>query len=294
MIPVNTYRYRDPVALSLGLNDLRRSGLTPRGLLFVALDASGEPHLAVPADTDQVTQIRVGDKLTLEPPWEGRFFYFDSLHRLPDGGVIWNGDRRLKDPGTAHETATVLGNFLKTTSAKNVFLGCTPHQPGSWWVKSDSANPVELHLRGICDVVSVGSGLLARKMQDPDLYYLPFARIRETGNLDDFQPVFRSTLGNILLVERRAMKDRLALTCEQGLIEVDLSRLPWVEPRLKIEGLTGFGVIGRVDGGGFAVTVGTPQPWGLESPKPALLVGATGDTLVELADSLKKRQGAAS
>jgi hypothetical protein len=289
MIAAKTWRYNNPVALSLGLNDLRRQGLTPRGLLFAALDASGEPHLAVPSDVEEVTKIRVGDKLTLDPPWQGRYFYFDSLHRLPDGGVVWNGDRRLKDPGTAHETATVLASFLKHTSAKNVFLGCTPHQPGSWWVKSDQATPVELHLRGIVDVVSIGSGLLARKMQDPDLYYLPYARIRETGNLEGWQPLYRSPLGNILMLERRVLKDRLALTCEQGLIEVDLARLPLIEEKLRIEGLTGFGVIGRVDGGAFAVTVGTPQPWGLESVKPALLVGAEGDTLVELAASLRKK-----
>ena len=39
--------------------------------------------------------IKVGDKLSLVPPWEGRYFHFDAIHRLPGNTVLWNGDRRL-------------------------------------------------------------------------------------------------------------------------------------------------------------------------------------------------------
>ncbi len=37
MIATRTYHYRDPAAVILGLKELRKQGLTPRGLLFVAL-----------------------------------------------------------------------------------------------------------------------------------------------------------------------------------------------------------------------------------------------------------------
>ena len=35
-----------------------------------------------------------------------------------------------------------------------------------------------------------------------------------------------SEMGNVLLVERRVLQYRLALTCERGLIEIDVSHLP--------------------------------------------------------------------
>jgi hypothetical protein len=67
------YHYRDPAAVILGLKELRKQGLTPRGLLFVALDPRGETFIAVPEDLDAVSHIRVGDKLSLVAPWEGRY-----------------------------------------------------------------------------------------------------------------------------------------------------------------------------------------------------------------------------
>jgi hypothetical protein len=78
MIPTRVLHYRDPAAVAIGLGELRRQGLTPRGLLFVALDPRGDTHIAIPEDLNAVTQIKVGDKLSLEAPWEGRFFHFDS------------------------------------------------------------------------------------------------------------------------------------------------------------------------------------------------------------------------
>ena len=83
MFATRVYHYRDPAAVILGLKELRKQGLTPRGLLFVALDPRGETYIAVPEDLDAVANIRVGDKLSLVPPFEGRYFHFDAVHRLP-------------------------------------------------------------------------------------------------------------------------------------------------------------------------------------------------------------------
>ena len=54
-----------PAAVILGLKELRKKGLTPRGILFVALDPRGETYIAVPEDLDAVANVRVGDKLSL-------------------------------------------------------------------------------------------------------------------------------------------------------------------------------------------------------------------------------------
>ena len=69
MFPTKIYHYRDPAAVILGLKELRKQGLTPRGLLFVALDPRGETSIAVPEDLDAVSSIRVGDKLSLISPF---------------------------------------------------------------------------------------------------------------------------------------------------------------------------------------------------------------------------------
>ena len=47
MFPTKVYHYRDPAAVILGLKELRKQGLTPRGLLFVALDPRGEVRAAL-------------------------------------------------------------------------------------------------------------------------------------------------------------------------------------------------------------------------------------------------------
>src|SRR3982751_376025 len=105
MIATRVFHYRDPAAVILGLKELRKQGLTPRGLLFVALDPRGETYIATPEDLDAVSNIRVGDKLSLVPPFEGRFFHFDAVHRLPGDSVLWNGDRRLGDTGSGPAVA---------------------------------------------------------------------------------------------------------------------------------------------------------------------------------------------
>jgi hypothetical protein len=285
------FQYRDPAAFAIGLNELRRQGLTPRGLLFVALDSRGETHLCIPDDLDTVASIRVGDKLSLEPPWprDARYFHFDSIHRLPTGGVLWNGDRRLAQTGSASEVACAIAQFCKVAGAKNVFLGCTPHQPGAWWALDDRSASIALHEQGFCDVTTSTSGLLARRIGEPKLYHLPYVSAAQTGLREGWFDVFTSDLGNILMLERRVLSYRLVLSCERGLIEVDVSGLPIVKPAAKVPLGSGFGVVGRVDGGAFAVTVGAVEPWGLSDVKPALLVGAQNETLLDLARSLARK-----
>jgi len=286
MLATRDLHFRDPAAVAIGLGELRLQGLTPRGLLFIALDAAGESHVAVPENFLEVTRVRVGDKLSLQPPWEGRLYHFDAIHRLPSGAVLWNGDRRLAQPGSASEVAVGIAEWIKGSGAKNVFLGCTPHQPGSWWAESERSPAVALHERGFVDVVTTPTGLLARRIGEPKLYFLPYQVLDSLGPLEGWGAVFLSPLGNILLCERRALAGRLVLTCERGLVEVDLAALPGVRESARVELESGFGVVGRLDTGAFAVTVGKVEPWGLADVAPALLVGAKGDTLRDLARSL--------
>lgn len=99
--------------------------------------------------------------------------------------------------------------------------------------------------------------------------------------------MFESPLGNILMVERRVMNYRLALTCERGLVEIDISGAPdEVATTATVETESGYGVVGRVDGGGFAVTRGTVQAWGLDNVRPAVLLGAPNESLAQLAGAL--------
>jgi hypothetical protein len=289
MVPSRVYHYRDPAAVILGLKELRKKGLTPRGLLFVALDPRGETYIAVPEDLDAVANIRVGDKLTLEAPWQGRYFHLDSVFRLPGDTVLWNGDRRLSDTGSAPEVACAISEWLKGSSAKNVFLGCTPHQPGSWWTVDHRSLVIDLHARGIVDCVVTTSGILARRIDEPVLYHIDFATLaRQGGPRDGWQEVFRSEMGNILLVERRVLNYRLVLTCERGLVEIDVSHLPeLVVETARVQMQSGFGVVGRIDGGAFAVTAGRVEPWGLSEVSPAMLVGSPNSSLSDLPRTLR-------
>jgi len=283
------YHYRDPAAVILGLKELRKQGLTPRGLLFVALDPRGETYIAVPEDLDAVANIRVGDKLSLVSPFEGRFFHFDAVHRLPGDTVLWNGDRRLGDTGSAPEVAVALSEWLKGSSAKNVFLGCTPHVPGSYWCIDHMSPVIDLHALGFLDCVVTTTGILARKIDNDRLYHLEWKTLRTSGTpAAGWQEVFKSEMGNIVLVERRVLQYRLVLTCERGLVEIDVSHLPdLVIETARVPMRSGFGVVGRIDGGAFAVTVGTVEPWGLTNMSPAMLVGSPTDSLLELPKTLR-------
>ena len=289
MFATRVYHYRDPAAVILGLKELRKQGLTPRGLLFVALDPRGETYLAVPEDLDAVANIRVGDKLSLVPPMEGRYFHFDAVHRLPGDSVLWNGDRRLGDTGSAPEVAVALSEWLKGSSAKNVFLGCTPHVPGSWWTVDHLSAVVDLHALGYLDCVVTTTGVLARRIDDNRLFHLEWKTLRQHGKpTEGWQEVFKSEMGNILLVERRVLQYRLVLTCEKGLVEIDVSHLPdLVIETARVPMQSGFGVVGRIDGGAFAVTAGTIEPWGLTNMSPAMLVGSPTESLLELPKTLR-------
>ncbi len=230
----------------------------------------------------------MGEKLALVWPLDGRFFHFDAIHRLPGDFVLWNGDRRLKDPGDATEVARLVASFVKGGSARNVLFGCTPHQSGSWLAEA-GRTVVPLHEQGYVEVVPVASGLFARRVMDHRLFYLPFALLAATGRLEGWGPVFESPLGNILLLERRVMNDRLVLSCERGLVEVDVAQVPRVVERARATTNGSIAVVGRIDGGAFAVTSGKPQPWGLDEMRPALLVGSPGDTLLNLGQALARQ-----
>jgi hypothetical protein len=289
MFATRVHHYRQPAAVILGLKELRKQGLTPRGVLFIANDPRGETYIVVPEDLDAVASIRVGDKLSLVSPLEGRYFHFDAVHRLPGDSVLWNGDRRLGETGAAQEVAVAVAAWLKGSSAKNVFLGCTPHMPGSWWAADERASVAELHALGFLDCVVASHGILARKIDDPRLYLLGFTTLAQQGHPSTgWIEVFTSELGNILLVERRVLHYRIVLTCERGLVEIDISHLPdLVIETARVPMRSGFGVVGRIDNGAFAVTVGTIESWGLTNMSPAMLVGSPIPSLLELPRMLR-------
>jgi hypothetical protein len=124
---------------------------------------------------------------------------------------------------------------------------------------------------------------------DHRLFYLPFTLLAATGRIEGWGPVFESPLGNILLLERRVMNDRLVLSCERGLVEVDVAQVPRISERARATTNGSMAVVGRVEGGAFAVTSGMPQPWGLDELRPALLVGGEGTRLVDLGKALAAR-----
>ena len=170
-----------------------------------------------------------------------------------------------------------------------MFLGCTAHVPGSWWTLDHISAVVDLHAMGFLDCVLTTSGVLARKIDSPHLYHLEFSALREHGSpTAGWQEVFKSEMGNVLLVERRVLQYRLVLTCEHGLVEIDVSHLPdLVIETARVPMRSGFGVVGRIDGGAFAVTAGTIEPWGLTNMSPAMLVGSPTESLLDLPKTLR-------
>ncbi len=285
MIPSRVYRYRDPAAVMLGLSELSERGLTPRGLLFVALDPRGETYIAMPDDVDVVSRIKVGEKLTLKAPWEGRYFHFDAIHRLPGDTVLWNGDRRLQDTGSASEVACAISQWLKSFQIKNIFLGCTAHQPGSWWTANERSPSIDLHASGLTSAVMTQSGLLARKINEPHLYYLDFSSIRRGQIREGWERVHTISAGNALFLERRVLNYRLVVTCTGGLVELDISGLP--ETVIEVDNVRlrqSVAVVGRIDGGAFAITRGRNESWGFADLKPAQLIGSANQALSGLAE----------
>jgi hypothetical protein len=284
MLKIRTEKHVNPGAYLHGLAGLRRSGMTPRGLLFLALDPQGAIHIGVPEDVEAVTTIKVGEKMGFAWPIDGRFFHFDSLHRLRDNFYLFNGDRRLKDVGHFITVAGLTSDFLKFASAKNVFFGVTEHQPGAWLVRGERA--MALHEAGFVGVVPVPQGLLARRVMDHRLWLRTFSSLVEDERLDAWEPIYESPFGNLVFVERRIIADRLVLTCEHGLVEVDVSEVPSVKERGRVPIDIGFAVVGRVENKAFAVTQGRVEPWGLAAMKPAVLIGAEGASLAALGVAL--------
>ena len=293
-------QYSDAVALLRGLAALRQSGLTARGMLFLALSPQGRIFLALPQPTEQIEQpeLRVGEKLALRwpdgPEVPQRLYHFDSIHALRDDFCVLNGDRRLSQTGNAIEVGAVIARFVRSGGASSVFFGCTPHQPGTWLQGGNQV--VALHDFGVVEVVPVPTGLLARRLHDHRLYFLTFADIARTGHLEGWLPIYAAPFGNILLVERRVVKDRLVLACEHGLVEVEVADLPRVQERARLPlwippppsdnpfaddeqpEVVCPAVLGRVDREAFVLTHGHAQPWGLRDLAPAEVWGSpTGE-----------------
>ena len=182
MFATRVYHYRDPAAVILGLKELRKQGLTPRGLLFVALDPRGETYIAVPEDLDAVANIRVGDKLSLVPPFEGRYFHFDAVHRLP-------GDTRAverRPPARRHRLGArgrgrdqrVAQGQLGEERVPRLHAARARARTG----RIDHLSPViDLHALGFLDCVVTTTGILARKIDDNRLFHLEFKTLRQHG-----------------------------------------------------------------------------------------------------------------
>lgn len=288
MIPYATHHYHSALAMIRGLREMYRAGQGPRGLLFLAIDERGDAHLAVAERPADVAGLKIGDKLSLPWPFPGRIFYIDAVHPVGTDAVVVNGDRRLGNAPTFVDVAALISGFVRQADAQSVFFGCTPHQPGAWWVRNEHATP--LHDRGLVDILPVRSGLLARRTVDTGLYFLP-EKAAAAGNLGEWQRVFESPLGNVLLLERRVLGGRLVLSCQRGLVEVDVKHLPRVEETGRITSSDGYAVVGRVTNGAFAVTSGVPRDWGLDELRPATLVGSRGCSFQELGKLLDEEGG---
>jgi len=286
MIETRRLRYKSALAMIKGLKDLFEEGLRPREVMFVAFDPRGDVHLEIPAHIHDVQRLKVGHKLTLAWPFDvQKSFYLDAVHPMPDKSVIINGDRRIGRFSSLIDVASLVSWFVNEAQDESIFFGSAPHQPGSWYVRGEEYDA--LHLRGYVDIVHAGQGLLARRVMDPGLFFLPIEEAAR-GNMEPWQRIFDSTLGNVLMLEHRLLYDQLVMSCQEGLVEVDLYELPRVHEsgRFTIRG--GFGVLGRITGGAFAVTRGVPMDWGIDNMQPAVLVGSAGCSFLELRKLLRE------
>jgi hypothetical protein len=296
--------YADSLALIRGLGTLKQSGLTARGMLFLALSAQGRIYLGLPEQPGQLeqTELRVGEKLALrwpeDPALPQRLYHFDSIHTLRDDFSVHNGDRRLSQTGNAVEVGNIIARFVRSSGHQSVFFGCMPHQPGTWL--QGGAQVVALHDFGVVEVVPVPTGLLARRLHDHRLYFLTFADIARTGHLEGWLPIYAAPFGNILLVERRVVRDRLVLSCEHGLVELALHELPQVHERARLPlwippppsdnpfseeeppEVVCPAVLGRMDNEAFVLTHGHAQPWGLRDLAPAEVWGSPSGELNDI------------
>ena len=288
MILTRTLRFHSALAMIKGLKELFANGFGPRGVLFIAFDRGGDVHVQVPERVSDMERLKVGNKLTLPWPFvNGDFFYLDAVHPIAGDTVVVNGDRRIGHMASLVDVAAMVSWFVQEAHDESIFFGCTPHQPGSWWITEEHAEA--LHVRGFVDIVAVkGQGLLARRTLDPGLYLLSLDSASR-GALNEWQKIFESPLGNVLMLERRLLYDQLVLNCQGGLVEVDLYDLPRASEsgRITMDG-GGFAVVGRRSSGGFAVTRGEPMDWGLKDIKPATLVGSEGCSFMELPNVLRE------
>jgi len=285
MLPAKTLQFNSGFALANGIKQLHWQGCTPRQLLFLAFDQHGGVKLQVLEGDANVDRIKVGHKLSLRPPFEGQMFYLDAVHPLGSEGVIINGDRRIGKFFSMIDVAMWLSWFVKMAGNRSVFFGIAPHQPGSWWVEVEHAEP--LHSLGFVDIVVDRGGLLARRTMDSGLYFLPQEAIHE-GRLADWEQLFKSPLGNVLMIERRIVLQRLVLSCIDGLVEVDLSDLSRVKETGRMRTRSGHAVVGRISREAFAVTRGLPMDWGFDALEPAMLVGTKGCSFPKLCQALEK------
>jgi hypothetical protein len=285
MFPTRELYYTSPIAMIQGLRQLFKEGLRPRDIVFCAVDHHGDVHLSVPVRLKDVERLRVGEKLSLAPTFEGRMYYLDAVHPIGGEAVVINADRRIGSISSMTDVAALVSWFVKEAGDKSVFFGCTSHQPGSWWIREERS--VDLHARGFVEIVPAHQGLLARRTMDDGLFFLPY-ETAVTGGVEQWQRVYTSPLGNVLMVERRLLYDQLVLSCQDGLVELDVYDLPRVSESGRFSLKGGFAVVGRITGGAFAVARGTPLDWGFEALSPASLVGSEGCSFMELRQHLRR------
>lgn len=276
-----------PSSFSLirGLKRLREEDVHGRRLLFLALSERGEAHLAIDDDPHS-PRLKVGQKLVLEPPFSGRVFYCDSIHPIARRTAIVNGDRRLGKTAAFVDATALISGYVDEMDGVSVFFGSTPHQPGSWWIQEEEIIP--LHERGFVEILPIDAGLLARRTVDNGLYFLP-ENSAIAGDIRQWQKVYESDLGNILMVERRPKQGSLVLSCQKGLIEVDIRSIPKVKALHHITLEDDYAVLGRISGGAFTVAKGVAKDWGFDELEPAMLLGARGGNFKALAKLLAKK-----
>jgi hypothetical protein len=284
MFPTKELFYGSAIAMIHGLKEEFKAGLRPRDVVFCALDPRGDVHICVPKRMRDVKGLKVGEKLGLPPTLEGRRYHLDAVHPVGGDAVVINGDRRIGNISSLVDVAALVSWFVKEAEDKSIFFGCTPHQPGSWWVSGEQA--IALHTKGFVEIVVAEQGLLARRIMDDGLFFLP-KEAAVQGGVEQWQRVYTSPLGNVLMLERRLLYDQLVLSCQGGLVEVDLYDLPKISEAGRFTLPGGFAVVGRITNGAFAVARGTPMDWGFEDLEPAQLVGSVGCSFMELREQLR-------
>ncbi len=285
MLATRTLYFSSGFAFANGIKQLHWHGITPSELLFLAFDKNGDVKMQIAAQAADVSSLKVGRKLGLPWPFEGQMYYLDAVHPLGPRGVVINGDRRISKFFSLIDVAVWLSWFVKIAGDQSVFFGVTPHQPGSWWIEDEHIEP--LHPRGFVDIVVHPAGLLARRIMDPGLYFLANEDVC-LGGLSNWRRLYESTLGNVLMLERRIVDQRLVLNCQEGLVEVDLSSLGQVQESGRLVIRSGHGVVGRISQDAFAVTRGKPMDWGYDELQPATLVGSKGWTFPRLCSVLQQ------